>query len=304
VITTPVGKFTGTTWEAQCQLAFKLKHGGDGYQHIPASPGDFGIEGYTKHTGYAFQCYCPERLYHQDELYEKQRTKINDDLKKLRDYSDDLQKILGGTKIKNWCFVTPEISRNKLHSYTQIKQTEVRGWSLPHLDEDFTILLHDHEFYIKEFNLLRTSEGLPPCLGSPTESLPRVSITPEPYDENLERKCRLRMPGRPAQKIENLIKLTTNNFLDHDTYFQSLYDRSPQTYVNVARIVNTFEQDVLEWGLTSDATPEELTTLVRDRLMEYLTTDRHLNIDKSMASDVVRRTVARWLAICELDFNE
>lgn len=100
MITTPVGKFTGTTWEAQCQLAFKLKHGGDGYQHIPASPGDFGIEGYTKHTGYAFQCYCPERLYHQDELYEKQRTKINDDLKKLRDYSDDLQKILGGTRSK------------------------------------------------------------------------------------------------------------------------------------------------------------------------------------------------------------
>lgn len=112
------------------------------------------------------------------------------------------------------------------------------------------------------------------------------------------------MLGKPENKIEDLVKLTTKNFLDHDTYFQSLYDRSPQTYVNVARIVNAFEQDVMEWGLTSDATPEELTSLVRDRLMDYLTTDRILNIDKSMASEVVRRTVARWLAICELDFNE
>jgi hypothetical protein len=304
VINTPVGKFTGITWEAQCQLAFKLKHGDDGYQHIPASPGDYGIEGYTKHTGYAFQCYCPERQYHQDELYEKQRTKINTDLNKLKKNSVPLAKLLGGTKIKNWCFVTPEINRNQLHSYSQAKQDEVRGWGLLHLDENFTILLHDHEFYLKEFNLLRISEGLPPCMGSPLESLPKVSTTPEPYDENLERKCRLRMPGKPERKIEDLIKLTTNHFLDHDTYFQNLYDRSPQTYVNVARIVNAFEQDVVEWGLTSDATPEELTVLVRDRLMDYLSTDRNLNIDKSMASEVVRRTVARWLAICELDFNE
>lgn len=65
MIETPIGQFTGTTWEAACQLAFKSKHGADGYQQIPASPGDYGIEGFTKHTGYAFQCYCPERLYEQ-----------------------------------------------------------------------------------------------------------------------------------------------------------------------------------------------------------------------------------------------
>ncbi|WP_110947887.1 hypothetical protein [Pseudomonas bohemica] len=304
MITTPIGKFTGITWEAQCQLAFKLKHGADGYQHIPASPGDFGIEGYTKHTGYAFQCYCPERQYHQDELYEKQRDKINDDLNKLRDYSVQLQKILGGTKIKNWCFVTPEINRNKLHSYSQTKQTEVRAWNLSHLDENFTVLLHDHEFYIQEFNLLRTSEGLPPCLGSPNESLPKVNATPEPFDENLVRKCRLRMPGRNEKHIDGLVTLTKNWFLDHDTYFQSLYDRSPPTYVHVARIVNAFEQDVQEWRFTSDATPEQLTELVKTRLMDYLVTDRNLNIDKSTANEVVRRTISRWLAICELDFNE
>ncbi len=112
------------------------------------------------------------------------------------------------------------------------------------------------------------------------------------------------MPGKSAKSIEGLVELTTKSFLDHDSYFQSLYDRSPQTYVNVARIVNAFEQDVQEWGFTSDATPEQLTELVKATLMEYLVTDRNLNIDKSTASEVVRRTIARWLAICELDFNE
>ncbi|GLU37404.1 hypothetical protein [Pseudomonas sp. NBRC 100443] len=304
MITTPIGKYTGITWEAECQLVFKFKHGADGYQQVPASPGDYGIEGFTKHTGYAFQCYCPEKQYHQDELYESQRDKINKDLVKLKKNTIELQKILGETKIKNWCFVTPEINRNKLLSYAQTKQAEVRAWGLPHLDKNFTILLHDHEFYIQEFNMLRISAGLPPCLGSPTETLPKVNATSEPYDENLLRKCRLRMPGKSAKSIEGLVELTTKSFLDHDSYFQSLYDRSPQTYVNVARIVNAFEQDVQEWGFTSDATPEQLTELVKATLMEYLVTDRNLNIDKSTASEVVRRTIARWLAICELDFNE
>ena len=112
------------------------------------------------------------------------------------------------------------------------------------------------------------------------------------------------MPGKPARQVESLVALTTKSFLDHDTYFQSLYDRSPQTYVNIARIVNAFELEVQEWGLTSDATPEQLTELVKTRLMDFLVTDRNLNIDKSTASEVVRRTIARWLAICELDFNE
>ncbi|MEB0042647.1 hypothetical protein [Pseudomonas sp. MH10] len=304
MITTPIGKYTGITWEAECQLAFKFKYGADGYQQVPASPGDYGIEGFTKHTGYAFQCYCPEKQYHQDELYENQRDKINKDLVKLKKNTTELQKILGGTKIATWCFVTPEINKNKLLSYAQTKQTEVRAWGLPHLDQNFTILLHDHEFYLQEFNTLRISAGLPPCLGSPTESLPKINNFSEPYDENLARKCQLRMPGRPAKKIEDLVLLTTKSFLDHDTYFQSLYDRSPQTYVNVARIVNAFEQDVMEWGLTSNATPEHLTELVKTTLMEYLVTDRNLNIDKSTASEVVRRTIARWLAVCELDFNE
>ncbi|AZE16532.1 hypothetical protein C4K09_2071 [Pseudomonas chlororaphis subsp. aureofaciens] len=283
---------------------FKYKHGADGYQQVPASPGDYGIEGFTKHTGYAFQCYCPEKQYHQDELYENQRDKINKDLGKLKKNTLELLKILGDVKITNWCFVTPEINRNKLLSYAQTKQVEVRSWDLPHLDQNFTILLHDYEFYLREINTLRISAGLPPCVSSPTESLPKVSTTLEPFDENIARKCRLRMPGKTEKQVDGLVTLTRNTFLDHDTYFQSLYDRSPQTYVNIARIVNAFEHDVQEWRFTSDASPEQLTELVKTRLLDYLVTDRNLNIDKSTASEVVRRTIARWLAICELDFNE
>ena len=98
--------------------------------------------------------------------------------------------------------------------------------------------------------------------------------------------------------------MTRKSFLDHDTYFQSLYDRSPQTYVNIARVVNSFEGQVNEWIYTSEDTPEALTELVKSKLIECLVTDRNVNIDSSTAREVATRTVARWLAICELDFIE
>ncbi len=52
---TKFGPHNGDTWEGLCQQIFKKKYGEEGYQEMIASPGDFGIEGYTKITGLAFQ---------------------------------------------------------------------------------------------------------------------------------------------------------------------------------------------------------------------------------------------------------
>ena len=68
---TKYGPFDGKTWEDLCQMIFKKKYEKESYQKIPASPGDFGLEGFTLSSGLAFQCYCPEKHYDRKELYEK-----------------------------------------------------------------------------------------------------------------------------------------------------------------------------------------------------------------------------------------
>lgn len=78
---TKFGPFNGSTWEGLCQQVFKRKYQAECYQQMPASPGDYGIEGYTSDTGWAFQCYCPEKHYERTELYDKQRDKITTDLR-------------------------------------------------------------------------------------------------------------------------------------------------------------------------------------------------------------------------------
>lgn len=302
LIITPAGPFNGTTWEATLQLVLKSKFGADGYQYVPATPGDFGIEGFTKHTGLAFQCYCPDSHYERSELNKKQQDKITRDLKKLKDNETSLKGILGGTKIKDWYFITPEIAHNALLTHAQKKQDEVRAWELPHLDENFTVLVHDIGYYIQEINQHRISAGIPITVGQDKQSIPKVNDSPTAYDENLERKTQLRMSEKGERAVTALLAITKNSFLDHDSFFQTLYEKSPQTYFQVAKTLNGFEDNVEEWSVTTSGHPDELVEMIKARLSGRLLGDEQLKIDGTLTDDIVRRTVARWLAVCQLDF--
>ncbi|WP_349571087.1 hypothetical protein [Azotobacter salinestris] len=284
------------------QLVLKSKYASEGYQHVPATPGDFGIEGFTKYTGLAFQCYCPEFHYDRKELNTKQQNKITRDLKKLKDNQASLKGVLGETKIKNWYFITPEVAHNNLLTHAQKKQDEVRGWKLDHLHEEFTVLIHDAGFYIKEINQHKESAGLPISLGLDKHSIPKVNEGNTEYDDNLERKTNLRMADKGEAAAAGLLKLTTKAFLDHDSYFQSLYDYHPQTYFQLAKALNGFEDNVEEWSYTTSGHPHQLVEMVKERLSERLMADQLLSIDSVTTDAIVRRTVARWLAVCQLDF--
>lgn len=186
---TSFGAFNGTSWEALCQQVFKKKYGCDGYQQIPASPGDFGLEGFTLKTGYGFQCYCPDKQYPHQELYEKQRDKITRDIGKLKTNQADFAKILGTTKLEYWVFVTPEIDKNALLTHARQKEIDVQKWSLPFLLPDFRILLHDAEYYLVEISELRSAAGEALDFDEAPQQLPGLSESSEVYENNIRRKC-------------------------------------------------------------------------------------------------------------------
>jgi hypothetical protein len=104
------GLFTGELWEGMFQVILKRKHEDSGYQPIITVPsGDHGLEGFTR-NGDAFQCYCPNQDYDSGDLYEKQRDKITKDINKLEHNLVQLQKKLGGIKIKRWILECPPLS--------------------------------------------------------------------------------------------------------------------------------------------------------------------------------------------------
>lgn len=244
---TKFGPFNGSTWESLCQQVFKRKYQAECYQQMPASPGDYGIEGYTSDTGWAFQCYCPEKHYERTELYDKQRDKITTDLRKLKDYAQELQTRLGSTKISRWVFVTPEIDRNALLAHAKAKEAEVRAWKLPILTDDFTVLLHDGDHYLVEINEVRAACGEALVFDDTAPVLAALTGQQEQYEINVHRKSGYRLAEKAQvpdfqTRVQLLSQRTIEQFLEADGYFRRVASASPITHVRLIRLINEYEQ--------------------------------------------------------------
>lgn len=305
---TKFGAFNGSTWEGLCQQVFKRKYQAECYQQMHASPGDYGIEGYTLGTGWAFQCYCPEKHYERTELYEKQRDKITADLRKLKDYEAELQARLGRTKICQWVFVSPEVDRNALLAHAKTKEAEVRRWNLSILTDDFTVLLHDGDHYLVEINEVRAAAGEALVFDDAAPALATLTGEQEKYEHNVHRKSGHRLADK-AQKpdfqarVQQLSQRTIEQFLEADGYFRRIASASPMTHVRLVRLINEYEQYVIETSATWSGTAEELTTQVREGLAKLASEELAPEFDKANAMKVARYMTARWLAVCELDYD-
>jgi len=305
MFSTKFGTFNGDTWENLCQLVLKRKHQNEGYQEMPASPGDYGIEGYTVTTGWAFQCYCPDKHYERAELYEKQRDKITEDLKKLELYQAEIQARLGTTTITRWIFITPEIDRNALLKHAKIKEAQVKSWGLPFISEDFTVLLHDGDHYLVEINDVRVASGEALVFDDATPVLAELNGSQEEYEKNVVRKTEIRLADKPspASQVTQLSQRTIENFLESDGFFRRISSTSPTTYIRLIRLINEYELEVVELSATWVATAQELTDKVREGLERLVVKELSPEFDQTNAKKVARFMTARWLAVCELDYE-
>lgn len=304
---TKYGPFDGKTWEDLCQMIFKKKYEKESYQKIPASPGDFGLEGFTLSSGLAFQCYCPEKHYDRKELYEKQRDKITADLNKLKDFEIDISARLGQTKICKWIFVTPEFDKNELIKHARKKEEEIRGWKLGCLTDDFTVLLYDADDYALEIRGFQTALGEVMYF---SDILPLVELNEpkEVYEKNIVRKNKLRLKefennDSYDRKLAKLNDLNIDQFLSCDPYLKSIESTSPAFYMKLLRIITEFESIIKEETITWFGDPQDLTEKLRKLFIERIINDLKPNSNITMAVKISEKMFARWLAVCELDYD-
>lgn len=300
------GLFDGTSWESLCQQVFRYKHHADGYQPITTSPGDFGLEGYTVHSGIGFQCYCPEKNYSTDQLFTKQQAKITKDIKKLKTYQTELSSRLGSTKIKEWHFVTPVIAGHKLLAHAKAKEKEVLGWGLPFISDEFTIHLRDADFYLPEINQIRANTGSCLTFDDAPPTLEELAGPMQEYESNIIRKSRARIgltdEFKSQLRATALSELTKSDFLESTPYLKKIEAEAPLVYIRIIRTIKEFEIYVKEKSITWSDTPEALTTNIREELYERVNTDLRGLLDNTESSKIARYFVSRWLAICQLDF--
>jgi hypothetical protein len=139
-------------WESHANRLLAEKYTHANYIPIPDHDrGDGGIEGFSL-DGHAYQMYCPEGAHTVSKLYEKQRTKMNDDVNKFINNKDNkLAKIFGSTKIKRWILVVPSNQTKDLVMYATKKTNQILEANLDYVDNsDFRVLIWDRTTFEKE----------------------------------------------------------------------------------------------------------------------------------------------------------
>jgi hypothetical protein len=69
------------------------------------------------------------------------------------------------------------------------------------------------------------------------------------------------------------------------------------------RLINGYEAYVLEARATWEGTPQQLTEKVREGLADRISKELAPHIDETEAALIARLMIARWIAVCELDYE-
>jgi len=155
------GPLDGDAWENLCIACYRTRYADVHFTEIPAMyQGDAGIEGFTT-TGIVIQCYCPEKEYSDDDLYEHYREKMSKDIKKLQEprYHTRLED-LGVPLIHEWHFVIPYYKDSRIIQHAEAKRQEIMAskTSTPndytHIADDFRIIIKCAEDYRVELTRL------------------------------------------------------------------------------------------------------------------------------------------------------
>jgi hypothetical protein len=309
MIRTEFGTFDGNKWESVSQLCFKNNFREEAYQEIKATPGDFGIEGFTR-SGKAFQCYCPNEHYSTKELYENHRDKITKDLKKLKTYEQQLKKILGTTKINKWYFVTPIYAKNDIVQHCTQKKEEVKSWNLSIIDNDnFEVIFEDIDFLHPYLNsAIENSKikiDISPSTTIETEDKLKwkdseISLIEKAQNKNTHRVNKS-SPNFDAN-LDKLVDINVENYLEGNNILIKWKEDYPTDYENFLEITSAIESEIEERCISNTKEPSELYEEFRSILKNELQ-NSFKNLAPQLISKLTNWALADWIFRCPINFE-
>lgn len=214
---------SGEEWEKLCNSCYRMRYQEFGYQEIPAVyRGDGGIEGFTK-NGIVYQCYCPEKDYTDDELYEHMRNKMTKDVSKFisKEYEAVL-KGLGIHDVREWHFVVPQYKDRRILEHAEKKRKEVLEYKknnskqCDYISDDFTITVKVIDDFKPElFRIIRNDYE------------PKIDLT-------ILRKKTVDWENCDNVKVNNVkrkIKAVMNDIDDNDEDYIDIVNSYMESYV-------------------------------------------------------------------------
>lgn len=306
------GYMDGDAWERLCVDCYRIRYQKEHYQEIPAvHGGDAGIEGFTK-SGVVHQCYCPERDYSDNDLYDHQRDKLTADIDKLLKNGKRLNE-LGVPPITEWHFNIPEYKDSRILAHANTKQREVLNTKkknpldFGHITDEFQIIIKIADDFAPEIGrIVRNSlTGM------------RLNLAIEHTDDwencdsekvgNIRRKVKAVMQvGDDAdQGVNKVVRIYISYYISGIEIMNRLRVSFPEIYEDVFKLEKSYKQEVILKTLMN--TDHTMNKTVFDEILndfqKKLEREFSPILTLSSIGELKQDLIASWLADCSMEFR-
>jgi hypothetical protein len=307
----------GDSWEKWCDSCYRQRYQDEKFQKIPAlQGGDGGIEGFTK-AGLVYQCYCPERNYDDNTLYEKLRDKMTKDINKLLnpEYIPRL-KSFGIKTIKDWNFVIPEYRdpRIIIHAATKTQEVVERKKQNPdlydYISDDFDITVKIADDFKKEFSVIIRNDYAKTKISLQVKHIINSSWTnecPSEKVENIRRKVKaVRQCNDSADDfVEQVVKMYADYYIKGIEVLKMLRENFPEIYEEVYMLEQECKNEIFI------RTRMNSMSSVNQQLFDEITKDFENKIQQEFEGYFTRASIlelkqdmiSSWLADCTMEFK-
>lgn len=304
--------YDGDEWETIMDKCYRMRYQDHGYQKVPSNfGGDAGVEAFTN-IGVVYQCYCPEKLYSDDDLWGNQRDKVTKDIGKLINNGVRLKEIGVGT-IKEWHFVTPEYRDSRLLIHCERKRKlvleEKAKNNLDYIDDNFRIIIKTAEDFASEINkLVFLYKDLKFDIALKHTGNVDWSKCPSEKAENIKRKLKAIMPYEGNSKLEEryhkLVNYWGSFYINGLEVLAGIKASNPEIYEKILKIDNMYRTKVdMKCALNVDSA-------INKELFEEIIGEVDAELGKIFGDIFNMESVQElkwdllgsWLADCPMDF--
>ena len=103
--------------------------------------------------------------------------------------------------------------------------------------------------------------------------------------------------------LNSLLGSTFKSFVEADNFLHGIEKSAPLLHARLIALINEYENEVRDKAIVWCGSAEELTTIVTNGLIARIVHDLQPEFNQTSASQVARHIVARWLAICQIDYE-
>ncbi len=316
ILTFIEGYLEGNAWEELCVMCYTSRYQNEHYKPIPAvQGGDGGIEGFTI-TGIVHQCYCPEREYSEDQLYEHQRNKLTTDINKLLSprYAERLS-TWGVPPVLEWHFNIPEYKDSRILTHAETKRRTVLEAkkaapdSYKYICDDFRIIIKTAEDFAPEISkIIRTNlTDLKLNLAIQHNGAPDWSQCDSDKVANIRRKIKAVMlvHDDTNEDLKEVIDLYIGFYISGLEIMNSLRIDAPEFYVDLYKLEQMYKKEVkLKTRMhTNRELNGQLFNEILNDFQSKLERDFSKILTQASIGELKHDMVASWLADCSMEFR-